>query len=64
MACPLHSPARRLSVLCQWFLIALSVRPGRCFAIAAQALPYCAWAASSASSSTGVQSPRLMLGSR
>lgn len=58
------SPARRFSVLFQWFLIALSVRPGRCRAIAAQALPYCACAASSASSSSAVQSPRLMLGSR
>jgi len=51
-------------VLFQWFLIALSVLPGRYFAISAQRLPYLVCASSSFASSSSVQLSRRMSGLR
>jgi len=54
----------RFSVEFQWFLIALSVRPGRKCAMRAHALPNAPCRSASTRSSSRVHSPRLMLGSR
>ena len=54
----------RLRVLFQWFLIELSVRPGRLSAIFAHLLPYCWCARTRAASSSSLQLSRLMSGLR
>lgn len=51
-------------VLFQWFLMALSVRPGRCFAISAQRFPYFLCNARIFSSSSCVNAHFLIFGSR
>lgn len=48
---------------CQWFLTALSVRPGKRRAIIAHLFPWNRWAARSLSSSSSVNGRRLMRGS-
>mmetsp|Transcript_3011 Transcript_3011/g.5756 ORF Transcript_3011/g.5756 Transcript_3011/m.5756 type:complete len:237 (+) Transcript_3011:103-813(+) len=54
----------RLMVLYQWFLMALSVRPGRSFAISAHLLPTRCWASYMYFSSSSVHGSFLMSGSR
>ncbi|THU66074.1 hypothetical protein C4D60_Mb05t10360 [Musa balbisiana] len=53
---------RRRRVEFQWFLTALSVRPGRRRAMVAHLFPYRAWAATMASSSAGLKGRRCTVG--
>lgn len=55
---------RRWMVLFQWFLIELSVRPGKCLEISAQRLPSCPWRETSIWSSSLVKGVLRMDGSR
>mmetsp|Transcript_23675 Transcript_23675/g.80704 ORF Transcript_23675/g.80704 Transcript_23675/m.80704 type:complete len:285 (-) Transcript_23675:136-990(-) len=58
------SSTLRCSVLFQWFLMALSVRPTNSFAMSAHLLPYLRCASSSLASSTPLHPSRLMSGLR
>lgn len=58
-----RSRLRRAMTTCQWFLTALSVRPGKWRAIRAHLLPWARWAASSRSSSSSENGRLLMRGS-
>jgi hypothetical protein len=59
----IRSLHRRAMITCQWFLTALSVRPGNSLAMTAQRLPWTRWEARSSSSSSSEKGLRLILGS-
>mmetsp|Transcript_15571 Transcript_15571/g.49461 ORF Transcript_15571/g.49461 Transcript_15571/m.49461 type:complete len:313 (+) Transcript_15571:205-1143(+) len=61
--CRFSLRSSRRSALFQWFLMALSVRPGSILAISAHRLPSCRCASSSTRSSSAVQWSFLMAGS-
>ena len=58
-----RSRLRRAMTTCQWFLTALSVRPGKWRAMSAHLLPWARWALSSRSSSSSVKGRLLIRGS-
>jgi hypothetical protein len=59
----IRSLHRRAMITCQWFLTALSVRPGKSLAMTAHRLPWTRWEARSSSSSSSEKALRLILGS-